>query len=278
MTSNLAASCRSWPIRPGNVVGHLALGFPVRRFPDLLGHVAGLAFFSRLHGLALVPIAQQIVTLAEFCGGRHNLVAIQTEIRLAEERRFHRLMREILGRIFIGTIHRLIAEFVFRLRRLLRAIDLLDEMTLRASHAIERGVAGLRLSHEELCLIGKLTNVWRMTTKTERLVFSCRRRKVRIQGSSEGWRMDRPREGRGLPLFEHPLMAAFTFARTGKCFFNRALGLGILSQALLNTITRQRDEEHRCAQDESPDHPSRFFTVALSSAHPTLHAVRHQAE
>lgn len=235
------------------MIGHLALGFPVRRFPDLLGHVASLTFFSRLDRLTLVPIAQEIVALTEFRGGRHNLVTIQTEIRLTEQRRFHRLMREILGRIFIGAIHRLIAELVFRLRRLLRPIDLLDKVTLRAGYAIERGLAGLCLGHEDLCLLGKLTNVRCVTTEAERLVFSCRRCKVGIQGGSKGRCMDRPRKGRGLPLFEHSLMTALTFARTGERLLNGALDLGILSQALLHAMTGQRDEKQRCANDDSPD-------------------------
>ena len=59
-----------------------------------------------------------------------------------KERRFHRVVREILGRIFVGPIHHLGAEFVFGLRWLLRSIDVLDQVTLCARHAVERWLAG----------------------------------------------------------------------------------------------------------------------------------------
>jgi len=119
------------------MIRHLPLGFSIGGFPYLLRHMTGLAFLARLHGFALVPIPQQVVTLAEVRRSGHHLVAIQAEVRLVEEPQFHGLMRKVLREIFVWAIHGLAAEIVLRLRRLFRPIDLLDEMTLHAGHTIQ---------------------------------------------------------------------------------------------------------------------------------------------
>ena len=53
-------------------------------------------------------------------------MAIQAEVRLAKQIQFHRLMSQVLHRIFIRSIQRL-SGFILGHRRIIRAIDLLDK-------------------------------------------------------------------------------------------------------------------------------------------------------
>jgi hypothetical protein len=62
------------------MIRHFPLGFTMGRLADLFRHMTGLAFFTGLHGFALVPIPQEIVTLAEIGRGRHDLMTIEAEV------------------------------------------------------------------------------------------------------------------------------------------------------------------------------------------------------
>src|ERR1051326_825986 len=62
------------------MVRHHSLLLTVGRLADLLRHVASLAFFAGLDRLTLIPVAQQIVGLAEVGSRGDRLVTIETEI------------------------------------------------------------------------------------------------------------------------------------------------------------------------------------------------------
>ncbi len=65
----------------------------------------------------------------------------------------------------------LLPSIVLGLRWMFGPIHLLDQMTLRAGDAVQRRLAGLRLSHEQLGLLGELPHMRRMAPKAERLIF-----------------------------------------------------------------------------------------------------------
>ncbi len=122
--------------------------FPIRGFAYLLRHVARLTFFAGLHGPALIPISQQVVGLPKIRCRRHRLMTVQAEIRLLEQTRFHRLMGQILYKVFVGSVECFSADLILRLGRMLRAIHVLDQMALAAGHAVQRGIAPFGLIHK----------------------------------------------------------------------------------------------------------------------------------
>src|SRR6185295_1324039 len=132
-------------------------------------------------------------------------------------------MRTVLNRVLIGTIERLALEFVLGLRQLFRPIDLLDHMALRAGHPIQRRVAGFGLIDEELGLIGEFPHVRGMTAKALGFVFPCGRRQKDVERGAKGRGMDRARERRSFPLFEHTLMATLALTGTRKGLFDGTL-------------------------------------------------------
>src|SRR5262245_66120232 len=86
------------------VVGHSAFFLPVCRFAGLLGHMARLAFLPCFDYLALIPIAEEIVRLAEIARRWHGLVTVQAQIGFSKESQLERLMREILGKVIVRSI------------------------------------------------------------------------------------------------------------------------------------------------------------------------------
>ena len=102
-------------------------------------------------------------------------------------------------------------------------------MTLRASDAIGRGIARLRLRDEGLDLIQKEIDMWRVTLEAERLILAAGKSQIFIQGRTEDRRMNRFGKRRGFPFFEDALMAAFAFIRAGEDFVQRrGLRFGLL--------------------------------------------------
>ena len=160
-------------------------------------------------------------------------------------------MRQILSKILIGSIHRLTAEIVLGFRGLFSAVYLLDEMTLRASNAVQRRLAGLGLRHEQLRLFGELTDMGSVAAETKALIFSRRGGQVCVQSGSKGRRMDRARQRGGFPLFKNPLMAAFAFAGIGKGFFDDSLRFGILRRPLLDAVGGQAQGHQERANNAS---------------------------
>src|SRR5689334_6322407 len=119
-------------------------------------------------------------------------------------------MGQILHRIFIRSVQRF-AWIIFRNGRIIRAVHLLDKMTLRTPDAVDRGIARLRLLDECLDLIKKLVDMRGVAFEAERLILSAGKRSILIQGGSEDRRMNRFGERRGFPFFEDTLMATFAF-------------------------------------------------------------------
>src|SRR5581483_2724877 len=132
-------------------------------------------------------------------------MAVQAQIGFLEQVGLDRLMREIRGRVLVRPIQRL-AELIFRDRRMTGAVDLADQMALRAADAVDLRIAALRLRHERLDLVREFVDVGRMASETERLILSGRVREVFIERGTENRRMDGPGERRRFPFLERPLM------------------------------------------------------------------------
>ena len=132
------------------MISDRALLFPIGRLSYLLGHMARLTFFAGLDGPALIPIAEQIVGLAQVRRRRHRLMAVQAQIGLLKQAQFHRLVREILNEILVWPIQRLSTGFILRLRGMFGPIYLLDQMALAAGNSIQGWIACFRLINKEL--------------------------------------------------------------------------------------------------------------------------------